>query len=134
VSELDYKALTYGLNNLASACYANAKAHGFTEYGDMLRSGAFEFTDTDKLMYEGNLLMLVVGELSEAHEQLRHGRQMTERYYSEGSKPEGAPSELADVIIRVLDICGAYGIDIEAVVAEKMRYNAGRPFLHNKKF
>lgn len=48
-------------------------------------------------------------------------------------KPEGIASELADVIIRVLDICGHYGIDIEQVVAEKMAYNATRAHRHGGK-
>lgn len=45
-------------------------------------------------------------------------------------KPEGVPSEFADIIIRVLDACAAYGIDIDAAIAEKMAYNATRPYKH----
>lgn len=48
-------------------------------------------------------------------------------------KPEGVPSELADIIIRVLDMCGWYGIDIEAAVAEKMEYNETRSYRHGGK-
>lgn len=47
-------------------------------------------------------------------------------------KPCGIPSELADVIIRVLHFCGKYGIDIEQAVREKMIYNDSRPFKHGK--
>lgn len=47
-------------------------------------------------------------------------------------KPEGVPSELADILIRVLDACGAYGIDIDGVVREKIRYNATREILHGR--
>lgn len=45
-------------------------------------------------------------------------------------KPAGIPSEFADVIIRVLDACAAYGIDIDKAIAEKMAYNKTRPYKH----
>jgi len=47
-------------------------------------------------------------------------------------KPEGVPSELADIIIRVLDACAAWDIDIEAAIREKIIYNAGREHLHGR--
>ena len=42
--------------------------------------------------------------------------------------------ELADVIIRVLDICGEIGIDIEWHVENKMLYNSKRAFKHGKNY
>jgi hypothetical protein len=48
-------------------------------------------------------------------------------------KPEGIPSELADIVIRVMDICGYYGIDLEAAITEKMEYNRNRPIRHGGK-
>lgn len=48
-------------------------------------------------------------------------------------KPEGFPSELADVIIRIGDLCGYLGIDLEAAVTEKMAYNATRTHRHGGK-
>lgn len=38
-------------------------------------------------------------------------------------KPIGVPSEMADILIRVLDACASYGIDIERAVREKIAYN-----------
>lgn len=49
------------------------------------------------------------------------------------AEPHGIPIELADVIIRVLDIAGWYGIDIEKAVAEKMAHNTTRPYRHGGK-
>lgn len=48
-------------------------------------------------------------------------------------KPVGIPVELADVIIRVLDLCGGLNIDIEKAVLEKMKYNEDRPYRHGGK-
>lgn len=51
----------------------------------------------------------------------------------ETGKPLGHPSELADVIIRIVD--GAYelGIDLDEAVKVKMAYNKKRPFKHGRK-
>lgn len=83
-------------------------------------------------------LMLINSELVEAFEEDRIGNNPTFTYYSTDKdgrqKPEGIPSEIADVIIRVADFCGAHGIDLEAAIEEKQKYNAGRPQKHGKLF
>jgi NTP pyrophosphatase (non-canonical NTP hydrolase) len=42
--------------------------------------------------------------------------------------------ELADNIIRILDLCGAHGIDIEKNIELKMKYNQTRERMHGKKY
>lgn len=82
----------------------------------------------------GTILMLCVSELAEALEEYRDGRRVREVYYRDGyNKPEGVPVELADTIIRILDFCGRKGIDIEAVLEEKVKYNFGRAYKHGGK-
>lgn len=49
------------------------------------------------------------------------------------NKPEGVRSELADVVIRVADMCGLYGIDLDAAIQEKLAYNKTRPYRHGGK-
>lgn len=49
-------------------------------------------------------------------------------------KPEGVAVELADAVIRIADLCGHLGIDLDAVIEEKMAYNADRPYKHGKRF
>ena len=84
------------------------------------------------------LLMLVVCEVAEAMEEWRSNHEPSEVYFKElkaggGVKPEGVPIELADVIIRVLDVCAAYGIDIDAAMETKMAFNKTRPMRHGGK-
>lgn len=81
----------------------------------------------------GELLALVHSEVSEALEEYRKGRGINERYSGEDGKPEGVPSELADVVIRVMDLCAAYGIDLEAAIAEKHAFNTTRAYRHGGK-
>jgi len=37
------------------------------------------------------------------------------------------------VIIRICDFCGAYNIDLDKIIEEKMQYNKNREFKHGKK-
>lgn len=91
-------------------------------------------------------IALIHSELSEALEELRNGNPANETYYPTrewpnhapwdcAHKPEGVPSEMADVVIRVLDFCGANNIDLESIINEKLDYNATRANKHGgKKF
>lgn len=48
------------------------------------------------------------------------------------NKPEGVVSELADAVIRIAHICGVYGIDLDAAIQEKMKFNRTRGYKHGK--
>lgn len=80
-------------------------------------------------------IALIHSELSEALEELRAGQPVNHTYYKydKPTKPEGVPSEMADVVIRVLDFCGSNGIDLEAMITEKLAYNASRGYKHGGK-
>jgi hypothetical protein len=48
-------------------------------------------------------------------------------------KPEGVPSELADLLVRLLDTCSRHSIDLFAEWRAKMDYNAYRAYRHGNK-
>ena len=82
----------------------------------------------------GDLIALCHSELSEALEEYRRGQGPTEIYtIMPSTKPEGIPIELADVLIRVFDMAGFYGIDLDESVRLKTEYNKGRPQKHGGK-
>jgi len=49
-------------------------------------------------------------------------------------KPEGFPSEIADAVIRLFGLAYELDIDLEAIMREKIAYNATRAYRHGKQF
>lgn len=47
--------------------------------------------------------------------------------------PDGIPTELADIAIRLFDVCGNHGVDLDQAVAAKMEFNKSRGFRHGGK-
>ena len=80
------------------------------------------------------VIALTHSELSESLEEVREGRYYT--YYSKtdlGDKPEGMFTELADAVIRIMDLFGHYHISLEDTIIEKLAYNDLRGFKHGGK-
>lgn len=93
------------------------RAHGFFTpiTFDNTVSG---ITGADVLLGKMALIHSEVGEASEA---IRHHDTI------------GLEMELADIIIRVMDVCDALDFDLWSAIDEKMYYNEKRPYRHGKK-
>jgi NTP pyrophosphatase (non-canonical NTP hydrolase) len=85
-----------------------------------------------------DMILLTHAELSEGVEDLRNHKNLNEVWYEEKDghqKPCGIPTELADVVIRIMGFCERYDIQLQSVIEEKLTYNAKRGFRHGgKKF
>lgn len=92
----------------------------------------------------GELLALVHSEVSEALEAYRTDYREdipsdgTARRWFDGpptvsAKPIGFASELADIVIRVADLAGYLGIDLEAEIERKHAFNLTRSHRHGGK-
>lgn len=153
--------LVEGINALAAEVRRNSVAHGFGEHGDRLRKELSKAESNMARMeaasppyapnqrawierrlnearenysaYVGNRLMLIAGEVTEAHEEVRNGLDFSTRFTDAG-KPEGLGSELADALIRTLDTAVELGVDMEQELRNKMPFNYGRPAMHGRKF
>lgn len=113
------------LNSLAKEIHDNAVSKGFYDEKPCIPQ----------------LLMLVVSELGEALEAERKGRKapnevpadVDEAYFKANIK-DTFEDEVADSLIRILDMCAYLVIDIERHVSLKMNYNRNRPYKHGKNF
>jgi len=118
------------LNDILERCHEGSKAKGWWD----------DETDAQGVLIRDRVealimtkLMLCVTELAEAAEDYRRGGDMTTALVGPKAKPCGFPTELADTVIRIFDLAGALGIDLEAEIMQKLDYNEGREHRHGGK-
>jgi NTP pyrophosphatase (non-canonical NTP hydrolase) len=121
------------INELAKEIHENNKAKGF-------------YDDPDKNV--GEMLCLIHSEVSEALEADRKEIFATGNIYSvngwtnnrifktrfEMHVKDSFEDELADIMIRVMDLAAYKGVDLDEHIKAKVRYNKLREYKHGKKY
>ena len=114
------------MENLQKNLHQNSVDHGF-----------WEEVDNTSVPTK---LCLIHSEVSEALESYRKGNPPCEKTYpsSLNSEPvkldiSSIAEEMADVVIRVMDLCEHLHIDLGRAILAKADYNRNRPFQHGGK-
>lgn len=122
--------LKEGMDNLAEKAHATAREKGFWDHEDLLcpvDPSEPRYTPTEPSVSNPSIVMeklcLIHTEVSEASEAWR-----------DTAAPSGAmEEELADAIIRILDLAAACGYSMDTAVRAKMTKNLDRPHMHGRK-
>src|SRR4030042_6508519 len=93
------------LKELQKEVHRNARDHGF-------------WTNSHNI---GEKIALIHSEISEALEAYRQSQPLS-----------SVAEELADTVIRILDLAEYLGMDIQSAIEEKHKINMNRLFLHGK--
>ena len=120
------------INELVKEVYANAQAKGWYDNG--------------KAQNIGERIALIHSEVSEALEADRNDKYVkydmmvsdidSDEFFKDTFErfvKDTFEDEMADIVIRVMDMCALKNIDLESHIIAKMRYNSLRSIQHGGK-
>ena len=129
------------LNKLATEIHENAKSKGFFDseknIGEMLcliHSEVSEALEADRKKMYTNVSEIKLKGLADKNFDATFNDEAVFKDFFSTCVKNTFEDELADVVIRVLDLCAFKGIDIEIHIKAKMRYNESRPHKHGKSY
>ncbi len=132
--------MSLNLTQLSQHVHQNNKAKGFYDKINAIESKICRETNSDvwhltqedfdfvKETFIIKQMGLIDGEIGEAMEAVRKNDAMDDKL----PHRKGSHCELADALIRILDLSGYLGIDLQTIVEEKLAFNQTRPYLHGK--
>lgn len=129
------------LNELSKEIHENAKSKGFYDnkknIGEMLcliHSEVSEALEADRKKMYTNVSDIKLYGLADKNFGATFNDESVFKDFFSTCVKNTFEDELADIVIRVLDLCAFKGIDIESHIKAKMRYNATRQHKHGKSY
>lgn len=116
------------LNELTEIAHAQSRHQGF--WDDAVGISGYPLVRSLVTAAVPGRLALIHSEVSEALEDWRKDPKFPAMELDPDGKPVGFPSELADILIRVGDLAGALGVDLDEAVQAKLAHNRTRPHRH----
>ncbi len=119
------------INSFCTEIFEGNRSRGFWD-DELKLDSKYQTQETQQVLERLVLtqkLALVVTEIAEAIEGVRKDAmddKLTHR--------RAVEVECADAVIRIFDLCGAFGWDLSGAIKEKLEYNASRPYKHGKRF
>lgn len=124
------------VRNARDYAHQISKDHGFWNEGEMIADEDKEISGWQRPWNFAEKIALIHSELSEALEKHRKtlGKGLPDVPDEHCSEFGGITIELADAVIRILDLAGKMDLPLGEAILAKMNFNRSRPKKHGKAY